>query len=105
MPPIDWSVDPETLLAILLMAGVTYLCRAGGYALFRQMDPGPRLRSALAYLPGALFVAYVVPALVQSGPKEWVGALVTVVVMFTTRNLIAGILLGTGAATAVWWLT
>jgi uncharacterized membrane protein len=104
MPPIDWHIAPDTLIAILLMAGLTYLNRAGGYWLFRRISPGPRLRAGLAYLPGTLFVAYVAPALVNSGPKEWVGALVTCGVMYATRNLIAAIGLGTAAATLVWWL-
>lgn len=92
-------------LAILAMAAATYLCRAGGYWLFSQIRPSPFLRSALAYVPGTLFVSFVLPSLIAGGGVHpWVGTVVTLVVVFTMRSLAAAILAGTAAAYATWAL-
>ncbi len=90
------------LLAILAMAAATYLTRAGGYVLFRAMRPNETVRAALSYIPGALFVAYVAPALASGGWPEWIGAAATVGVMLATRQMSAAILAGTAAAWLVW---
>ncbi len=95
---------PDVLLAICGMALATYATRAGGYLLFRLVRPPPLVRAALTYVPGALFVSYVVPALATGGPQHWVGALATVGLMVWTRSLAVAILGGTGAAWAVWSL-
>ena len=64
--------------------------------------PRPALRTALGYLPGALFVSYVAPALVAGGAMQWVGAAATVALMARTGNLSVAILGGTAVAWA-WW--
>lgn len=99
------TLDPRTMLAILGMALATYLCRGGGYGLFRQVRPPPLVRAMLAYVPGTLFVSYVAPALAQGGPQIWAGAAATVGAMAATRNLSLAILAGTAAAWAVWGLS
>lgn len=96
------TLDSRTLLAILGMAVATYLCRGGGYWLFRRLRPPPLVRAMLSYVPGTLFVSYVAPALAQGGPQQWAGAAATVLVMAATRNLSLAILGGTAAAWAVW---
>ena len=73
------TIRPEVLLAILAMAVVTYACRAGGYAILRQIRTPPFVDRMLAHLPGALFAAYVAPALVSGGIAAWIGALATIV--------------------------
>lgn len=93
-----------TTLAILLMGLATYLCRAGGYWLFRQIRPSPLLRSALAYVPGTLFVSFVVPSLIQGGLQSLAGGADTLGVMIATRNLLAAIVAGVAASWAVWGL-
>jgi uncharacterized membrane protein len=99
------SFDPRTVLAILGMALATYACRGGGYWLFRQITPGPMLRAVLSYIPGTLFVSFVVPALVAGRPHSWVGAVVTLGVMAWTRTLAWAILAGTAAAWLTWSFT
>ena len=87
------------------MALATFACRGGGYWLFRWIRPSAGVRAALGYVPGALFVSYVVPALAAGGPQQWVGAAVTAGVMLASRNLSLAILVGTAAAGIVWGLT
>lgn len=95
---------PDVLLAIGAMAVATYITRAGGYALFRAIRPNGTVRAAFSYIPGALFVAYVAPALAQGGWAEWFGAAVTVATMLATRQMSAAILAGTAGAWLVWAL-
>jgi uncharacterized membrane protein len=98
------TVDPGVLLAIMGMALATYATRAGGYFLFRAIKPPAVVRELLTYIPGALFVSYVVPALAVGGVQQWVGAVVTVGLMVMTKQLAIAILGGTASAFAVWAL-
>ena len=96
------SIDPYVLAAIAGMSIATYATRAGGYLLFRAMRPPPLVREMLGYIPGALFVSYVVPALASGGLQQWVGAAATLALMLATRQLALAILGGTAAAWVVW---
>jgi uncharacterized membrane protein len=91
--------DASTLWAIGAMALVTLACRCGGYFLFSQITPSPRLRLALAHLPGCIFAAYVMPALLHGPARNWLGAAATLVVMALWRNL--GLSIAAGVA-ATW---
>ena len=93
---------PATLLAILSMAVVTYGTRGGGYWLFRQIRPTPFIRGLLDYLPGTLFVSYVVPGLLAGGLSQWLAALATVAAMAATRSFAWAIAAGAGTAWALW---
>ncbi|WP_458095901.1 AzlD family protein [Roseomonas sp. WA12] len=53
----------DVTLAILAMGLVTYLCRAGGYAVLRVVRTPPLLDALLKNLPAPLFAAYVALAL------------------------------------------
>lgn len=86
------------------MALATYATRAGGYFVFRALRPPQLVRDMLAYVPGALFVSYVVPALASGGIQQWAGALATLTIMLVTRQMAVAILGGTAAAYAIWAL-
>jgi uncharacterized membrane protein len=86
------------------MVAGTYGCRSGGYWLFRQFRPTPFIRGLLEYLPGALFVAYVVPGLLAGGVWQWVAAAATLAAMAATRNFAWAIAAGAGTAWMGWWL-
>ena len=96
------SLDPWVLAAIFGMALATYSTRAGGYLLFRALMPPPIIREALTYIPGALFVSYVAPALAAGGLQQWVGGAATVALMLASGKLPVAILGGTAAAWLVW---
>ncbi|MBR0680481.1 AzlD domain-containing protein [Roseomonas eburnea] len=87
----------DVLLAIIGMALATYLCRAGGYALFRALRPPRFVEVTLQHLPGPIFVAYVAPALAAQGAKGFAAAAVVVAAQAATRNLAAAIAAGVGA--------
>lgn len=96
------QLDPLTGVTILLMAAGAYGCRAGGYLLFSRIKPTPALRQILSYVPGCLFISYVVPGIVNGGPKEWLGGVVALATVLWTRSMIWPVFTGTGAAW-VWW--
>lgn len=94
----------SNVLAILSMAVVTYACRAGGYWLFSRIEPSTALRNGLSYVPGALFLSFVVPAVAEGGPKEWIGAAVTALAVWITGSMVWPILIGVATVWVVWLL-
>lgn len=102
--PAWYHFDGLNLIAITLMAVTTFLCRAGGYLLFRRVTPGQLTRAILAYVPGTLFVSFVLPAMLQGGLQSAIGTLATVAAMVATRNISIGIGAGVFAAWAVYLL-
>jgi uncharacterized membrane protein len=99
--PGPWSLDPSTLAAIGAMTLASFACRGGGYWLFRAIRPTPFVRAVLGYLPGALFTAYVVPALAAGGMQAAAGSAAAVAAMLLTRSMNAAVVAGTAAAWAV----
>lgn len=70
---LDLSLHAPTLLAILGMAAAVYLIRAAGLFLARRITPTPWVGAFLAHLPGAMFVALIVPT-VAGGGLLYIGA-------------------------------
>lgn len=68
------TLRPDVLLAILAMALATFLCRAGGYAVLRVTRPPRFVQNMLGHLPGAIFVAFLAPALAGGGWTAWAAA-------------------------------
>lgn len=94
------SLETNTLLAILAMAAATYLCRAGGYAILRLTRQPPFVEAMLRYLPGALFVAYVVPALASWGLVGWIGGAAAMAAQRLLRNFGLSVVAGVAAVAA-----
>ena len=91
--------DGPVLVAILGMALVTYLSRAGGVLLMGIVPVTPRVEAFLRYLSSSVLVALVVPAVIESrDPATFVAVAVTVLVMAVSRQLVAAMLVGVVAA-------
>lgn len=84
----------DVLLAILGMALVTYACRAGGYAILRTVRPPAFVDAMLRHLPGALFMAYVAPPLLNGGLAAGIGAAAVVATQVLTRDMGLAIVAG-----------
>ncbi|MCQ4162803.1 AzlD domain-containing protein [Roseomonas sp. GC11] len=91
---------PDVLAAILGMAAVTYLCRAGGYAVLRAVRPPPFVEAMLRNLPGPIFTAYVALALDRIGWPGVAGSAAVILVQRATGNLSASIITGVAAVWA-----
>jgi uncharacterized membrane protein len=90
------TVHPSALLTILLMAIVTYGFRAGGYWIMGRVTLSPRMESGLAYLPGAVITALVVPSAIEAGLAGVVGLIAVAIVMRRWNNLVLALVFGIG---------
>lgn len=88
------TIHPTALLAIALMALVTYACRAGGYWLMGRVDLSPRIEAGLAYLPGAVLISLVAPAMVEEGIPGTCAVIVTAITMRLANNLLLAMVVG-----------
>lgn len=90
-------IDPQALLAIVLMALATYATRAGGLWLASRLDLSGRVEAWLGYIPGAILVSLVAPTVLASGLAEAFAALAVVLVALRTRSLPLAMVVGVGA--------
>ncbi len=90
------TIDPNALLAIVLMAVVTYACRAGGYWLMGRVTMSPRVETGLTYLPGAVLISLVAPAMAEEGIPGVCAVAVTAIAMRRTNNLLVAMVAGIG---------
>lgn len=95
---------PETLLpvlAILAMAGATWLVRMAGYWIMGRVPLTPFVRACLDALPGTIVVATIVPLAARGGLSAWIGIAVAAAAMILVRRDIAALAGGLGAVVAV----
>jgi len=90
------TIHASALLAIVLMALVTYACRAGGYWLMGRVTMSPRIEIGLTYLPGAVLVSLVAPAMAEEGIPGVCAVAVTALAMRMTNNLLVAMVAGIG---------
>jgi uncharacterized membrane protein len=90
-------VDPSSLYAILLMALVTYVTRAGGLWLASRLDLSERAGAWLDAIPGAILISIVAPTVLTGGFAEALAAIVVVLVALRTGSLPAAMIVGVGA--------
>jgi uncharacterized membrane protein len=95
------TLNPEALLVIVLMAVVTYALRAGGFWLMGRITISPRMEAALAYLPGSVITALVVPSTIQAGLPGVAAVAVIALVMWKRPGLLLALLLGLGTVVLV----
>ncbi len=88
------SGELQALVAILVMALVTYLTRVGGFWLMRLVPEVGFVRSGLHHLPGAVVIAILAPMALQGG---WAAA-VAIAVAVTLGLLRQSALIATFAA-------
>ena len=89
------------VIALLLMAGVTYLIRMVPLVLVNKKIESPFIRSLLYYVPYAILTAMTVPAIFYQTGSVYtaaLGALVAVALAYRFKNLL---LVSGGAALTV----
>jgi uncharacterized membrane protein len=94
-------VTLESFTAILVMALAAYAVRAGGLLIGRRLPQAGPVAEWLREVPAAILVAVVAPEIFRGGPAAVLGAAVTALVMWRSRNLFlaigAGVLAVLGA--------
>ena len=93
----ELSLHGPTMIAILGMAVAVFLIRAGGLFLARRVTPTAWVEAFLAHLPGAMFVALIVPTIVAGGTLYIGAALATFVSARLHAPLVVSMAVGIGA--------
>lgn len=78
------NVDPHTLLAIVVMAVITYATRISGVALAGRLKLSPRSQAAFDAVPPAVLIALVAPTALVTG---WAETLAAVAVAIAAMRL------------------
>lgn len=94
------TLDPQTLLAILGMAFVTYLTRVAGLALAGRLSLSPRAQAAFDAIPPAVLVAVIAPSALATGWAE-TGAALLAALAATRLPLLAVVAVGVVAVVAL----
>ncbi|HLZ67888.1 MAG TPA: AzlD domain-containing protein [Aliidongia sp.] len=92
----DLSLHAPTLIAILGMAAGVYLIRFTGLFLARRVTPTPWVEAFLGHLPGAMFTALIVPAVIQGGTLYIGAAVATLASVRLRAPLIVCLAVGIG---------
>lgn len=89
------------LLAILVMALVTYLTRAGGVFVMARTPIGPRVERFINAMAGSVLVAVITPLAVHGDGGARLALVATLGVMLAIRKPLAAI--AAGVLTAALW--
>ena len=90
-----------TLLALVIMALVTYLTRSGGVFIMSRLPIGPRVERFINAMAGSVLVAVITPMAVQGDWGARLALVATLGVMLATRRPLPAIL--AGILTAALW--
>lgn len=96
-----FGLQVDSLWAIALMAVITYGFRGGGYWLMGRVTLSPRMEAGLAYLPGAVITALVVPSMLEAGVPGVFGVATVAICMRIRPNLLLAM---TAGILTVWLL-
>src|SRR5688572_464825 len=94
------AADPLVLPALLVMAAIVLLMRAGGFWLMGRVPLTPGVRRMLEALPGSIIAAIVLPIVVRIGPVAGLAVLAGALVMAWRRNEFLAVAAGVLAAVA-----
>jgi branched chain amino acid efflux pump len=90
-------IDPATLLTIVLMAGVTYLTRIGGYVVLRNRALGPRATAVMEAAPGCVLISVIAPDFVSDNPADLLALAITFLAA-TRLSMLPTVLIGIASA-------
>ncbi|RUX30032.1 MULTISPECIES: AzlD family protein [unclassified Mesorhizobium] len=96
-------IDPMTVLAILAMAGVTYLTRIGGYVVLRNRALSPRATAVMEAAPGCVLIAVIAPDFVSGNPAD-LAALAITLLAATRLSMLPTVVIGVASAGVLRWL-
>jgi uncharacterized membrane protein len=90
-------IDAASLLTIVLMAGVTYLTRIGGYVVLRNRTLSARATAVMEAAPGCVLISVIAPAFVSRNPADLLALAITFVAA-TRLSMLPTVLIGISAA-------
>jgi uncharacterized membrane protein len=90
-------IDTTTVLTIVLMAGVTYLTRIGGYLLLRNRATGARATAVMEAAPGCVLISVIAPAFVSPNAADLLALAITVLAS-TRFSMLPTVLIGVASS-------
>ncbi|MFA6155123.1 AzlD family protein [Mesorhizobium sp.] len=90
-------IDATTFLTIVLMAGITYLTRIGGYVVLRNRRLGVRATAVMAAAPGCVLISVIAPAFVSRHPADLLALAITLIAA-TRLSMLPTVLIGVFSA-------
>lgn len=90
-------IDMTTLVAIVLMAGVTYLTRIGGYVVLRNRVLSARATAVMEAAPGCVLISVIAPAFVSRNPADLLALAITFIAA-TRLSMLPTVLIGLASA-------
>ncbi|AZO39047.1 MAG: AzlD family protein [Mesorhizobium sp.] len=96
-------IDPMTVLAILAMAGVTYLTRVGGYVVLKNRALSPRATAVMEAAPGCVLISVIAPDFVSRNPAD-LAALAITLLAATRLSMLPTVVIGVASAGVLRWL-
>ncbi|MBZ9810219.1 MULTISPECIES: AzlD family protein [unclassified Mesorhizobium] len=90
-------IDAQTLLTIVLMAGVTYLSRVGGYVVLRNQVLSARATAVMEAAPGCVLISVIAPVFVSKNPADLLALAVTLIAA-TRFSMLPTVLIGVASA-------
>ncbi|TRC83224.1 AzlD family protein [Mesorhizobium sp. WSM4310] len=90
-------IDITTLVTIVLMAGVTYLTRIGGYVMLRNRVLSARATAVMEAAPGCVLISVIAPAFVSRNPADLLALAITFIAA-TRLSMLPTVLIGVAAA-------
>ena len=90
-------IDMTTLLTVVLMAGVTYLTRIGGYVVLRNRVLSARATAVMEAAPGCVLISVIAPAFVSRNPADLLALAITFVAV-TRLSMLPTVLIGVASA-------
>lgn len=90
-------IDPATLLTIVLMAGITYLTRIGGYVVLRNRVLSARATAVMEAAPGCVLISVIAPAFVSRHPADLLALAITCAAA-TRLSMLPTVLIGVASA-------
>ncbi|AZO47776.1 MAG: AzlD family protein [Mesorhizobium sp.] len=90
-------IDPANVLAIVLMASVTYLTRIGGYVVLRNRTLSRRATAVMEAAPGCVLISVIAPDFVSKNPAD-LAALAITVLAATRLSMLPTVVIGVASA-------
>jgi uncharacterized membrane protein len=90
-------IDPATLFTIVLMAGVTYLTRIGGYVVLRNRTLSLRATAVMEAAPGCVLISVIAPDFVSDNPADLLALAITFLAA-TRLSMLPTVLIGVASA-------
>lgn len=90
-------IDAMNVMAIVLMASVTYLTRILGYLLLRNRSISARTAKVMDAAPGCVLIAVIAPHFVANRPADLIALAVTLLAA-TRLSMLPTVLIGVATA-------